>query len=111
MSEEAKEHHEHAKKEEQHQHDPAHAEKKDLRDGRISVVVFALAGVAMALASSVLNPTGLSNYITATIALIFLVAMMAGMQKAFKRKFKFFLTGAFAYIFIWLMFWIFLYNM
>lgn len=127
MAEEGKEHHEHEKaheqhesKEEHHEHHehgkkehekPASGEKKELRDSRISMLVFTLAGIVMALASSVLKSYGLSNYITATMGLIALVVLLGFMQKTFKRKVKFFLSGVFAYIFVWLVFWIFLFNM
>jgi cation transport ATPase len=126
--EEKKEHHEHEKPEEHEKHEkapekhekapekheqekPAPNEKKELRDSRVSMIVFTLAGVAMALASSVLKSSGLSNYITATLGLVALVVVMGIMQKMFKRKVKFFLSGAFAYVFVWLVFWIFLFNM
>jgi Ca2+/Na+ antiporter len=113
MAEEGKGHHEKHEhgKEEHHKHDPPSSEKKELRDGRISMIVFALAGIAMALASSVLKATGLSNYITATLGLMALVVIMGVMQKMFRRKVKFFLGGAFAYLLVWLVFWILLYNM
>jgi predicted Co/Zn/Cd cation transporter (cation efflux family) len=87
------------------------SESRDLRDSRISTMIFALAGVIMGLASSVLKSSGISSYITVTLGLIFLAVLMGAMQKMFGRKIKFFLGGAFAYLFIWLVFWIFLYNM
>ena len=110
-----KPHHEHAHEkkethEKKHEQAPA-SEKRELRDSRISMLVFTLAGMAMALASSVLSSSGLSNYITATVGLMALVVLMGAMQKMFRRKTKFFLSGVFAYALVWLVFWIFLFNM
>ncbi len=126
--EKKEEHHNHEKKEEHHEHEKAHehhekpethekheheqpGEKKELRDSRVSTLVLTLAGVAMGFASSVLKSYSLSNYITLTLGLLALVVLLGAVQKAFKRKVKFFLSGVFAYLLVWLVFWIFLFNM
>ncbi len=126
---EKKEHHEHQEKKEEHQekehekkeehhekkeHEkgtPPTGEKKDLRDSRISILVFTLAGAAMALLSSILKSSGLSSYIAVAPGFLVLVALLLGMQKAFRRRIKFFYASLFVCLLVWLVFWIFLYNM
>jgi len=110
--EEKEEHHEkeHEKKEEKRKSEPT-PEKRELRDSRISALVFTLAGAVMALASSILKSTGLSNYITIALGFLVLIILAFGMQKAFRRKLKFFYASLFIYLLAWLVFWIFLYNM
>ncbi|MCX6814680.1 MAG: hypothetical protein NTY20_03460 [Candidatus Aenigmarchaeota archaeon] len=133
-AEHEKEHHEqHEKKEEEKHHEHAHekeesekeggkatfkhesqlpasGEKKDLRDSRISILVFILAGAAMALLSSLLKFGGISSWITGTIGIVLLIVLASGMTKMFRRKLKFFYAGLFVYLLIWLVFWIFLFN-
>jgi len=90
---------------------PVSSEKKDLRDSRISILVFTLAGAAMALLSSILKSSGLSSYIAVAPGFLVLVALLLGMQKAFRRRIKFFYASLFVCLLVWLVFWIFLYNM
>ena len=92
------------------QHPPS-SEKRDLRDSRISILLFTLAGIAMALLSSILHSSGLSNWITVPAGLVTLMALASLMARLFKRKLKFFYAGLFVYVFVWLVAWIFLYNM
>jgi len=123
------EHHENHEKEHEHAHEkegsekeggkaafkresaPPSGEKKDLRDSRVSILIFTLAGAAVALVSSILKSSGLPNYLTITIGFLVLVALLLGMQKAFRRRIKFFYASLFVYLLAWLVFWIFLYNM
>jgi len=109
--EKKEEHHEHHEKKEHEKGAPPTGEKKDLRDSRISILVFTLAGAAMALLSSILKSSGLSNYLIVALGFLALVVLLLGMQKAFRRKLKFFYTSLFVYVLAWLVFWIFLYNM
>ena len=90
---------------------PPPGEKKDLRDSRISVLVFILAGAAMALLSSVLHSSGISNWITGFTGIILLIVLAVVMTKMFRRKLKFFYASLFIYLLIWLVTWIFLYNL
>jgi cation transport ATPase len=122
--EEHKEHHEHAHEKEHHEahkeehHEKEHekkqppsSEKRDLRDSRIFVAVFTLAGTAMGILSSLLKSGGISSWITGGIGILLLIILAAGMGKAFRRKLKFYSTGIFIYLLIWLVAWIFMYNL
>jgi cation transport ATPase len=131
--EESQEHHEHAheKKEErpekeEKRHEPSHkkgsekeateqlqapSEKRDLRDSRISMLLFILAGTAVGLLSSILHSSGISNWMTVPAGIVILMVLANGMAKLFRRKLKFFYGGLFVYLFVWLVAWIFLYNM
>jgi len=104
--EEPKENH----KEPEKKHELAPSEKKDLKDSRIFVLVFTLAGTAMALLSSILKSGGISSWITGVIGIILLLGLSAGMGKLFKRKLKFYSASIFIYLLMWLVVWIFLYN-
>jgi len=110
--------HRQEKKEEKHAHEKEAAkeaappsEKRDLRDSRISILLFTLAGTATGLLSSVLHSSGVSNWITAAAGVAILLALAGLMTKLFKRKLKFFYSSLFVYLLIWLVAWIFLYNM
>jgi cation transport ATPase len=133
LHEKAHEHHEHhEQKEEEKHHEPEKREKaeqkkegasapsgqhppssesRDLRDSRISILVFTLAGAAVGLLSSVLKSSGISSWITGAIGIVLLIVLALGMTKMFGRKIKFFYASLFVYLLIWLIIWIFLYNM
>ncbi|MCJ7816787.1 MAG: hypothetical protein MUP55_02915, partial [Candidatus Aenigmarchaeota archaeon] len=70
--EKKEEHHEHHEKKEHEKGAPPTGEKKDLRDSRISILVFMLAGAAVALLSSLLKSGGISSWITGAIGIALL---------------------------------------
>ena len=115
--EEHEKHHEHEKeqnKEPEKKHEHAHeapSEKRDLRDSRIFVVVFTLAGAAMALLSSILKSGGISSWIIGAIGIMLLIILSSIMGRMFRRKLKFYSASLFIYLLMWLIIWIFLFNM
>jgi cation transport ATPase len=87
------------------------AEKRELRDGRISMLIFSLAGIGMGFLSSYLKSSMVSNWVTVFAGFIILGILAFGISKLYKKKPKAFLGEMFVYLLIWLVTWIFLFNM
>jgi cation transport ATPase len=85
-------------------------EKRDLHDSRIAILVFTLAGVLMGAISLFLRPMA-GSYAVGFVGIVLDIIVLAGMAKAMKRKTKFFLAGFFIYLLVWLVAWIFVFNM
>jgi len=91
------------------QHEQA-GEKKDLRDSRTSILAFTLAGILMAAISLFLKPM-IGSYLVGFLGILLDIIILAGMAKAMRRKAKFFLAGFFIYLLVWLVAWIYLFNL
>ena len=90
-----------------HAHTLLASESKDLRDMRVSTMVFALAGAGIGGLSFLLN----MDAVSIIIGIAVLAGLVMGMKGYLKRKTKFFMGSIFIYIFIWLVSWVFLYNL
>jgi Flp pilus assembly protein TadB len=99
------------KKSEQEKKQPPPSESKDLKDSRIFVIIFALAGAAMGILSSLLKSSGISSWITGGAGILLLIVLAFAIGKMFRRKLKFLATGLFLYLLMWLVIWIFMYNL
>ena len=92
---------------EQHAHAQLSSESRDLRDTRVCTMAFALAGAGIGILSFFLN----MDMASIIIGFLALAGLAWAMKKNMNRKTKFFTGPIFIYLFIWLVAWVFLFNL
>ncbi|MEM7816270.1 MAG: hypothetical protein QXN71_04065 [Candidatus Aenigmatarchaeota archaeon] len=82
-------------------------ERIELKQVRISALVFSLAGIGWGAVSYFLN----YDTISVSLGIVLVIVILSVMKKSLGKRGRFFVGDVFCYLLFWLASWIFLFNM